>query len=861
MATKQLSRVIDTLRSAALPQEGPGLSDGQLLESYVRSREEGAFAALVHRHGPMVWGVCRRVLDSHQDAEDAFQATFLVLVRKAGAVTPREMVANWLYGVAHQTALKARANTARRRGREKQVTAMPERALEQQQLWDDMRGLLDRELSRLPEKYRALIVLCDLQGKTRKAAAQHFRLPEGTVASRLATARSLLAKRLTRSGLTLSAGTLAALLSQNLALGGTPPASLACATIKAATLFAAGQAAATGAISAKAALLAEGVLKTMLLTKLKYIAGLLLIIAALGGGAAALTQHVWAEKPDLPGPESKRPAPKQAAADNQAGQEAALQKAQAQQADKEKKNVEPLPTEVSGLVKEVDAQKQTLTVSHRAGETTFSVPTDAKIEIDGKPGKLTGMAVGASIRLRQFLDPTTARSIQAEGRWLSGTLKAVDVGNSTITFDEHAHNGAAGKTFNVPKDLAISIDGKSGKLSGLPAGASVNVQLFADQTTVRSCSAEGSQINGQVKAVNLEKRTITVNDATYLVAQDAHIGIDHKPGKLEGIPAGANVSLNLTVDQKTVLRISANGPSDFGTVKSVDAVNNTITLTGGPPDDRTYQVPPDAPIHIDGKPGKLADIPVGTNMHALNVRVDQKTVASINAVGPGYHHVGVKAVDPENNTITIDDKAPAQIAGKTFAVAADANIEIDGKPGKLAGIPAGAFVNLGLSVDSKTARNLQAEGTSFGGCGGSELSAVDAANNSITFSDKGAADVVGKTFNVLKDAWIQIDAYPGKLAGIPAGSYVNITLTVDQQYVRSIWAVGPPVPGTGTVKAVDAAKRTITVDDTTYPVAKNANIIIDNRGGLGAIPVGATVSLRLCVDQKTLGTINVLNGK
>src|SRR6516162_1507942 len=134
MATKQLNRVIDTLRSAALPQEGPGLSDGQLLESYVRSREEGAFAALVHRHGPMVWGVCRRVLDSHQDAEDAFQATFLVLVRKAGAVTPREMVANWLHGVAHQTALKARANTARRRGREKQVTAMPEPALEQQQL-------------------------------------------------------------------------------------------------------------------------------------------------------------------------------------------------------------------------------------------------------------------------------------------------------------------------------------------------------------------------------------------------------------------------------------------------------------------------------------------------------------------------------------------------------------------------------------------------------------------------------------------------------------------------------------------------------------------------------------------------------
>src|SRR5262249_55320120 len=177
MATKQLSRVIDTLRNAALPQEGTGLSDGQLLESYIRGREEAAFAALVHRHGPMVWGVCRRVLDSHQDAEDAFQATFLVLVRKAAAVTPREMVANWLYGVAQKTALKESATTAGRRGRKKQVTAMPEPALEQQQLWDDMRALLDQELSRLPDKYRAVIVLCDLQGKTRKEAAQHFDLP------------------------------------------------------------------------------------------------------------------------------------------------------------------------------------------------------------------------------------------------------------------------------------------------------------------------------------------------------------------------------------------------------------------------------------------------------------------------------------------------------------------------------------------------------------------------------------------------------------------------------------------------------------------------------------------------------------
>src|SRR5438445_6975091 len=106
MATSELHRVLQGLRGATLPSDGTDLTDGQLLQSYVRSREEAAFAALVRRHGPMVWGVCRRILGNHQDAEDAFQATFLVLVRKAASVVS---VANWLYGVAHQTALKARA--------------------------------------------------------------------------------------------------------------------------------------------------------------------------------------------------------------------------------------------------------------------------------------------------------------------------------------------------------------------------------------------------------------------------------------------------------------------------------------------------------------------------------------------------------------------------------------------------------------------------------------------------------------------------------------------------------------------------------------------------------------------------------
>jgi RNA polymerase sigma factor (sigma-70 family) len=292
MATNQLERVIHTLRQVTLPHEKEGLTDGQLLERYVRSREEAAFAALMRRHGPMVWGVCRRLLRSHHDAEDAFQATFLVLIRKAGSVVK---VANWLYGVAHQTALFARATAAKREAREKQMITMPEPA-QQQELWDDLQPLLDHELSGLPDKYREVIVVCDLEGKTRKEAARQFKLPEGTVASRLATARTMLAKRLARHGLPVSGAALAAVLAQNAASAGVP-LSVASTTIQVASFLAAGQAAAPGVISVKAVALAGGVLRAMLLTKLKMAAPVLVVLAFLGAGAVALTPRMLVEKP------------------------------------------------------------------------------------------------------------------------------------------------------------------------------------------------------------------------------------------------------------------------------------------------------------------------------------------------------------------------------------------------------------------------------------------------------------------------------------------------------------------------------------------------------------------------------------
>jgi RNA polymerase sigma factor (sigma-70 family) len=701
MATNQLSRVIQALRQVTLPQEETTPTDGQLLESYVSSRQEAAFAALVRRHGPMVWGVCRRVLGSHHDAEDAFQATFLVLVRKAPSVLRREMVANWLYGVAHRTALKARAIAARRRGREMQVPAMSEPAHQPHDPWDDLQPLLDKELSHLPDKYRAVIVLCDLDGKTRKETARHLKVPEGTVASRLATARSMLAKRLARRGVVLSTTALATLVSRKVALAGVP-LSVASDTIKAATAYAAGPAAA-GPISANVVALAEGVLKTMLLNKLKIATAVLVAVAFLGTGAAVYT-HQLAEPASQ---ERQRP---ERAAEKPADQPVKEKKEPAATPVNGNKQAEARPTFVSGVVKAVAAEKGTLTIQHKEGEGTYTMANGARIEIDGKAGQLGGLPVGAHVTLRDFADSKTAGSIQAHGS------------------------------------------------------------------------------------------------------------------------------------------------SIFAAVKAVDVEKSTITARGGPSDGQTFLVTKDTRVTVDDKLATLADIPVGASLHALNLCVDQKTASSINVNGPGFQHVPVKTVDAEKNTITFDAKAPADLAGKTFAVAKDANLHIDGKPGKLAAVPSGSFANVGLSVDKSTARHLDVEGASLGGCGGSLVKAVDTGVNTITFDDKALAEVAGKTFTVANGAYVMIDGRPGKLSELPVGSNVNLTLTVDGKTARQVFANGPRF--SGIVKAVDPERSNITVEDKSYPVAKDAIIVIDGKvGALSGLKAGSSVNLNLRVDQKTVGMI------
>lgn len=268
---------------------GAGLSDADLLDRFVRMRDEAAFELLLWRHGAMVLAVCRRVLRREADAEDAFQATFLALVRRANTVRRGAAVGAWLYRVAYRVALRARSTspaTSATAGPDIAAPSTPDEVA-----WRDLRPVLDEELRRLPARYHEAVVLCYLEGRTHAEAAREIGCPKGTIAIRLLRARKLLQTRLTRRGVTL-AGLLVAATAASRA-----PAAL----VRTAVCAASG-----GAVSGRVASLTNGVLNAMLMTRVKALgAVILLTLGALGVCAAVLTRAgqpvaVPAVEPDKP---------------------------------------------------------------------------------------------------------------------------------------------------------------------------------------------------------------------------------------------------------------------------------------------------------------------------------------------------------------------------------------------------------------------------------------------------------------------------------------------------------------------------------------------------------------------------------
>jgi RNA polymerase sigma-70 factor (ECF subfamily) len=289
MAETQGGIFLRQVRKLVAAHSAARLTDRQLLEQYLARRDESAFAALVQRHGPGVLRLCRSLLHHLQDAEDVFQATFLVLARKAGTIRKHDALGSWLYGVAHRLACKARGRAARRSGQELTAAAEAEAPAVDDMTWRDLQRVLHEELSRLPEKYRAPLLLCYWEGRTQEEAAAQLGWRKGTLKDRVQRARDLLRGWLTRRGVTLSAGLVTALLCER--AGTTAEAfTLVHSTTRAALAFAAGNKAVTGGFSAATAL-AEGVVRAMLLTRVKIAAAVLLTLGLLGAGAGMATQE------------------------------------------------------------------------------------------------------------------------------------------------------------------------------------------------------------------------------------------------------------------------------------------------------------------------------------------------------------------------------------------------------------------------------------------------------------------------------------------------------------------------------------------------------------------------------------------
>jgi RNA polymerase sigma factor (sigma-70 family) len=298
MDHRPLDTVLWRLRRLTAPALADDLADRALLARFVADRDEAAFETLLRRHGPMVLGVCRRILGDRHDADDAFQATFLVLLRKAGALRRRGTLAGWLYTVARHAALRARADARRRRECERQAPPRPAGAEEAGGL-RELRPVLDEEISRLPDKFRTPLVLCYLQGLTNEEAARHLGCPTGTLLSRLARARARLRGRLARRGIALSVAALAVLVPEAAAPAAPPPA-----------LLAAARQAATATAATPAAALMQGVVHDMLRSKLHFLLNVLLGIALAGAaGGLALTSVPAAPPPREAPTEAARPAP------------------------------------------------------------------------------------------------------------------------------------------------------------------------------------------------------------------------------------------------------------------------------------------------------------------------------------------------------------------------------------------------------------------------------------------------------------------------------------------------------------------------------------------------------------------------
>lgn len=349
MAKQPLNAAMQSLRKVATLHAYRSLPDGELLERFIDAHDEAAFTVLIEKHGPMVLGVCRRALTSLHDAEDACQATFLVLSRKAATVSKKASLGSWLHGVAGRVSANLKREQGRRRSRERKRDTAPSKDPASEVSWSEVQAVLDEELQLLPDRYRAPLVLCYLECLTRDEAATQLGVTPGSLHGLLERGRDLLRKRLVKRGLALSAALSAVALGGSLARALSPTFVLS--SSRAAALLAAGKPLPEGAVAAQVLTLTQEVVKNMFITKLKLGAAAFVCVVATLVGGGFTTQGFAQDKQPL-GVEIRKTKTKSVESD----QEFLVR------VSKDLRGVEPSPAELHFFLANKDANKRTKAV-------------------------------------------------------------------------------------------------------------------------------------------------------------------------------------------------------------------------------------------------------------------------------------------------------------------------------------------------------------------------------------------------------------------------------------------------------------------------------------------------------------------
>ena len=582
MSENALDGLLQHFRKTGAVQCCRELSDRELLERFVELGDEAAFTVLIERLGPMVLGVCRRALANFHDAEDACQATFLVLARNAKSVRKHASLSSWLHGVACRVAASLKRDQARRRSRERSQDLRAQIDPAAEVSWREVQAILDEELESLPERYRAPITLCYLECRTRDEAAKQLGLSPTTLHGRLERGRDLLRARLAKRGLTLGAVVFAAYLAEGSSQAALSPAFVR-SSIKAAILFASGQPLSKKVVGSRVVAVTQEVLKTMFIAKLKV------------GSVAVLCASMFATMlvgslNSLTNAQEVRPEAIQDPTVNpQLGSLTAKQV-------KTEKCSETLVLDSVDLTNGTLEGRTMVTDPERTFSSFRGEPWEVLVKptttimIDGHEAKLADLQnikppsngweriiqVDAELEVagdpKQIKRKGRAVRIGATGIVRRGVVQAINADKNTVTYKKSGRTMTGEVVvLDTPeevlfaKDVKVTINDRTMPLSDLKPKMNVLLQMSAVKELVLEIDAYGSTVKGVLRAIDPAKNTVSVAIPSIQmtaegvqVADYAKVVIDGKESKLSDLKAGMPVTLRMCAEpeQSTIIAIT-----------------------------------------------------------------------------------------------------------------------------------------------------------------------------------------------------------------------------------------------------------------------------------------------------------------